>query len=171
MMVVVVRGQSSQLQDISVGVPQGSILGLTMFSCFIDNDYTMFSTIHNDSDTEAVHVQIQTRSGHCNEKCQVTFALHNCQTMTMTIFNKRQSNQHPLTFNDITITASPTTNILGATINQIKNWIIHINNGYKSKEEAWNPTAKNSPLDSQSQFTIYMTQIRRKESGIFLTCI
>eukprot|EP00061_Rhincodon_typus_P001226 g14088.t1 len=72
-MVVVVGGESSQLQDISAEVPQGDILGPTIFSCFINeipsiirsevemftNDCTMFSTIHDSSDAEAVHVQMQ----------------------------------------------------------------------------------------------------------------
>ena len=72
-MVVVVRGQSSQLQDITAGVPQGSALVPTIFSCLINNlptiieskmgmfldGFTMFSIICNSSDTEAVHVQMQ----------------------------------------------------------------------------------------------------------------
>ena len=36
-MVVVVEGQSSQLQDIFAGVPQDSALGPKIFSCFINN--------------------------------------------------------------------------------------------------------------------------------------
>ena len=62
-MVVVVEGQSSQLQDISAGVLQGHVLGPTIFSCFINdlpsvimsevgmfvNDCTLFCTIHNSS--------------------------------------------------------------------------------------------------------------------------
>eukprot|EP00061_Rhincodon_typus_P006724 g27687.t1 len=72
-MVMVVGGQSSQLQDISPGVPQGSVLGPTIFCCFINdlpsiirsevgmftNDCTMLSAIHDSSDTEAVHVQMR----------------------------------------------------------------------------------------------------------------
>ena len=72
-MIVVVEGQSSQLQDISAGVPQGSVPDPTIFSCFINDlpsvirsevgmfvdDCTMFSIIRDSSDTEAVHVQMQ----------------------------------------------------------------------------------------------------------------
>eukprot|EP00061_Rhincodon_typus_P004150 g21854.t1 len=72
-MVVVVRGQSSQLQDIFAGVLLGNVLGPTIFSCFINdlpstmrsemgmfaNDCTMFSATPDSSDTEAVRVQMQ----------------------------------------------------------------------------------------------------------------
>eukprot|EP00061_Rhincodon_typus_P015811 g43704.t1 len=64
---VVVGGQTSELQSISAGVPQGIVLGLTIFSCSINDlpsmrsevemladEYTVFSTIR-DSDAEAVH--------------------------------------------------------------------------------------------------------------------
>ena len=65
--VVVIGGQSA------LGVPQGSALGQTIFNCFSNdlpsitrsevgmfaNDCTMFSTIHNSSDSEAVHNQMQ----------------------------------------------------------------------------------------------------------------
>eukprot|EP00061_Rhincodon_typus_P019160 g9588.t1 len=72
-MVMVVGGQSSQLQDISAGVPQGSALDPTIFICFINDlpsiirsevgmfadDCTMFCTICDFSDIEAVHVHMQ----------------------------------------------------------------------------------------------------------------
>eukprot|EP00061_Rhincodon_typus_P007074 g28376.t1 len=66
-------GLSSQLQGISAGFPHGNVLGPTIFSYFINDlpfdirsevgmftdDYTMFSTIRDSSDIEAVHVQMQ----------------------------------------------------------------------------------------------------------------
>ena len=163
-MVVVVEGQSSQLQDISAGVPQGSVLGPTIFSCFINdlpsvirsevgmfaNDCTMFSTIRDSSDTEAVHVQMQQDLDNIQawaDKWQVTFTPHKCQTMTIT--NKRHSNHHPLTFNSITITESPTVNILGVTIDQKLNWTHHINTvATRAGQRLRNTAASSSPPDS-----------------------
>eukprot|EP00061_Rhincodon_typus_P002675 g18186.t1 len=72
-MVGVVGGQSSQLQDMSAGVPQSSDLGPTIFideaadlpffmrlevGMFSD-DWAMLSTIRDSSDTEAIHAQMQ----------------------------------------------------------------------------------------------------------------
>ena len=59
------------------------------------------------------------------DKRQITFTPHKCQAMTIT--NKRHSNHCPLTFNGVTITESPTVNILGVTIDQKLNWTHHIN--------------------------------------------
>eukprot|EP00061_Rhincodon_typus_P003066 g19189.t1 len=70
-LVVVGGGQSSQLRDLSAGVPQGCVLGPTIFSCFIKDllsfrklelgmfadDCMLFSTIRDPSRTEAVNVQ------------------------------------------------------------------------------------------------------------------
>eukprot|EP00061_Rhincodon_typus_P003773 g20933.t1 len=76
------------------------------------NDCTMFTTIHN-SDTEAVHVQMQQDLDTIQawtDKWQVIFAPHKCQVVTIT--NKRQSNHCSLAFNGVTITESLTVNIL-----------------------------------------------------------
>eukprot|EP00061_Rhincodon_typus_P002505 g17738.t1 len=87
---VVVGGQSSQLLDMSAGVPQGNVLGPTIFSCFINDlpsiirlevgmfadDYRMFSTIRDSSDTEAVYVHMQQDPDNIQawaDKWQVTF--------------------------------------------------------------------------------------------------
>eukprot|EP00061_Rhincodon_typus_P001417 g14742.t1 len=45
----------------------------------------------------------------------------------MTITDKRQSSLCPLTFNGVTITESPTINILAFSIDQKLNWTHHIN--------------------------------------------
>ena len=95
-MVVVVEDQSAQLQDISAGVSQNIVLGPTIFSCFINDrppiirseggmfadDCTMFSTIHDSSDTEAVHVQMQQDLDNIQawaDKWQVTLEPHKCR--------------------------------------------------------------------------------------------
>eukprot|EP00061_Rhincodon_typus_P003254 g19634.t1 len=120
-MVMVAGGQPSQLQNISAGVPQGIVLGPTFFSCFFNDlpfiirseigmfadDCTIFSTIHDYSDTEAVYVQMQQNLDNIQawaDKWQATFTPHKCQAVTITI--KRQSNHHPLTFNGVPITES-----------------------------------------------------------------
>ena len=130
---MVVGGQSSQLQGITAGVPQGSVLGSTIFSCFINDlpsilrsdvgmfadDCTMFSTICDSSDTEAVHVQMQQDMDNIQvwaDNWQVTFTPYKCQSMT--ISNRRESNHRSLAFIGITITESPTINILGVSIDQ-----------------------------------------------------
>ncbi|XP_067903127.1 FERM domain-containing protein 7-like [Heterodontus francisci] len=70
---VVLGGQSSQPKDIAARVPQGSVLGLTIFNCFINkhpsiipsevqmfsNNCTVFSSICNSSDIETVRAHMQ----------------------------------------------------------------------------------------------------------------
>eukprot|EP00061_Rhincodon_typus_P012210 g37801.t1 len=88
----------------------------------------MFSTICDPSDIEAVHVHMQQDLDKIQswaDKWQVTFMPHICQVMTIT--NKRPSNQRPLTFIGVTITESPTIDILGVTIDQKLHWTHHIN--------------------------------------------
>eukprot|EP00061_Rhincodon_typus_P002508 g17742.t1 len=125
--VVVVGGQSSQFQDISAGVPHSIVFGPTIFSCFNDlpsiitpevgmcsHHRTMFSTIREFSDTEADCVQMKQHLDKIQawaDKWQVTFTPDKCQAAT--IANKRPPNHHLLTFNGVTITESPTINILG----------------------------------------------------------
>eukprot|EP00061_Rhincodon_typus_P000615 g12215.t1 len=104
---------------------------------FVD-DCTKFSTIHDTSDTEAAHVHMQQDLDNiqaCADKWQVTFALNKCQAMTIT--NKRQSNLRPLTFNGVTITESPTINILRVTIDQKLNWTHHITQWLQEQARSW----------------------------------
>eukprot|EP00061_Rhincodon_typus_P005013 g23975.t1 len=135
---VMQRWVLSQLQDISAGVPQGSVLGPTIFSSFINDlpciirsevgmsadDCTMFRTIHDSSDTEAIHVQMQ-QDLYNFQAWADTFTPHKCQAMAIT--NERQYNHIPLTFNVVTITENPTIHILGVIIDQKLNWTHHIN--------------------------------------------
>eukprot|EP00061_Rhincodon_typus_P002464 g17630.t1 len=140
--VVVVGSQSSQLQDISAGVPQDRVLSTTIFSYFINDlhciirsevgmfadDCAMFSTIRNSSDTEAVHVQMQQDLDNIQAWAvwwQVTFTPHKCQARTTS--NKRQCNHRSLAFNGVTITESPLIKILGAIFDHRLNWTHHIN--------------------------------------------
>eukprot|EP00061_Rhincodon_typus_P004748 g23341.t1 len=92
------------------------------------DDCTMFCTICDSSDTETVHVHMQQDLDNIQawaDKWKVAFTPHKYQALTIT--NKRQSNHCPLTFNGVTITETPTINILGVTIDQKLNWNHHIN--------------------------------------------
>eukprot|EP00061_Rhincodon_typus_P014478 g41515.t1 len=74
----------------------------------LTGEYTIFNSICDSSDTEAVHIQIQQDLDKIQtwaEEWQVTFTLHKCQAMG--ISSKGKSNHHPLMFNGITITEFP----------------------------------------------------------------
>ena len=79
----------------------------------------------------------------------------------MTITNKRYSNHRPLSFNGVTITESPTVNILGVTIDQKLNWTHHINTVATRAGQRlgilWRVTHLLTP---QSLSTIYKAQVR-----------
>ena len=177
---VVVEGQRSAKKTINAGVPQGSILGPTLFLLYI-NDlpdciknskcllYADDSTLFNSTSQQVSRLELAMNMNTDLEGIaswgrlwNVMFEPSKCNTLLSS--NKRETSSHPsLIFDGIPVSTVDDLNLLGVVFSKNNSWQTHIHNIGKAagqRTSILNRLA--SVLDSHGMATVYRTFIRSK---------
>ena len=140
----VVDGKSSSLADVGAGVPQGSILGPTLFIAFI-NDlvevikhsspslYADDTTLHKIVPSASHRVQCAQqvsedlqRVSEWAEMWQVTFRPEKTQSMVVSRKKDLQTNPHPpIMFQGTALEEADNITLLGVTLSNTMSWVPH----------------------------------------------
>ena len=134
--------QTSSLQDINLSVPQGSLLGPTLFNIYI-NDITLSlnklkSVLYaDDSCFYLSHTNISTATNIINSELETLGSWFSSNRLTLNyekshfvLFSRKkriQNNIQPIKINDINITQVHSTVFLGVTLQDNLSWKTHIN--------------------------------------------
>ena len=174
---VVLSGQASETATINASVPQGSILGLLLFSVLIDDlvdvcekcllyryvDVSNLSAPIKSGDRNTVEASLNRnlqRMKAWADKWKITFEPSKCKIMVM--HRKRTPSKLNLFFGNYKLTENNTLEILGVTIASKLLWSKHISTLATRAGQRLGALSKvSNKLDIQSRATVY-TSIRYK---------
>jgi len=174
---VVYQGFTSPLLPINAGVPQGSVLGPSLFllyindlpyllkndSCLFADDTSVHSPVKRDRDHQLVADSINadlTTIEQWASIWQVTF--NHAKTQTMTISRRRRRTKPPrLRFGDSEIDESDSIHLLGVTLNRSMDWSPHILNTARRSSQQYGALRRTAIfLPPQARHIVYKAIIR-----------
>ncbi len=179
---VVLEGQTSNTEQVTSGVPQGSVLGPVLFLLYInDLPNALSSNVRLFADDSIVYREIATQAD-CDTLQQdlnkltewektwlMEFNASKCETLTVT--RKRLPIVHNYTLHGETLKRVTSTKYLGVTITSDLNWNKHIGTITRGANQTLGFIKRNIKTRSHSVKTRALPGTRSAAFGILRQCL